>query len=65
MSALPLAVTPLTAGVYLASKVVTLTGLALVSCAILIPFFHEGATPALLLLAVALTSLQYVGLGHA
>lgn len=59
----PLAVTPMAPGAYLASKAVTLTVLACASSAILLPFFHSGANPALLLTSVALTSLQYVGIG--
>lgn len=59
----PLAVSPLRPITYLTSKVITLTGLALVSCAIIVPFGHEAANPALLLVAVAVTSLQYLGIG--
>lgn len=58
-----LAVAPLSAADYYLAKLVTLTGLALVSCAILMLFLHQSADPALLLLTVALTSIQYVGIG--
>lgn len=59
----PLAVTPLTPAAYLASKALTLTALSLASCAFLVPFLHPSANPVLLLVVVALTSLQYVGIG--
>lgn len=58
-----LAVAPLSAADYYLAKLVTLTGLVLVACAILVLFLHQGADPALLLLTVALTSIQYVGIG--
>lgn len=58
-----LAVTPLTATTYLAAKTITLTGMALVACAILGITLGEAANLPLLLVAVALTSVQYVGLG--
>lgn len=58
-----LGVAPISPLDYLAAKVVTLTGMALVACAILVLFIHEPADPALLLAAVALTSIMYVGIG--
>ena len=41
----------------------TLTAVALIACAILLLFIHRPANPALLLLTVALTSIQYIGIG--
>jgi fluoroquinolone transport system permease protein len=58
-----LAVAPLSAGDYYVAKLVTLTAVALVACMILIFFLHRPADPALLLVAVALTSIQYIGIG--
>jgi fluoroquinolone transport system permease protein len=58
-----LATTPLTARDYVASKAMTLTGLATGATAILLPFLHAPANPLLLLLAVVLTSFAYVGIG--
>lgn len=58
-----LAVTPIAAADYLVAKSVTLTAMALIACAILVSLLHGSRNPALLLVAVALTSLQYVGIG--
>lgn len=58
-----LAVSPLSAGEYLLAKVLTLTLVALAACAILIAVTPARDDPSLLLLAVALTSVQYVGIG--
>lgn len=58
-----LATSPLGATDYLASKVVTLTAMALVASAILMAIGHRPAEPPLLLLTVALTSMTYVGIG--
>ena len=60
---LALAVTPVTAAAYLAGKTITLTGMALLACAALMPVMGHVTDPALLLAAVALTSIQYVGIG--
>lgn len=61
---LALAASPVTARDYVASKAATLTMLATVATALLIPFLHGLAVRAELLLpAVALTSLAYVGIG--
>lgn len=58
-----LAVTPVSATSYLAAKVVTLTGMAVLSCLAIIAA-HPGASNfPLLIAAVVLTSTQYVGLG--
>ena len=58
-----LAVAPLSAADYFAAKCGTLTGVALIACAVLLLFIHRPAHPALLLLTVALTSVQYLGIG--
>lgn len=58
-----LAASPVTALDYLTGKMVTLVGLSLASCAVLIPFIHQLANPVLLLVAVLLTAVQYVGIG--
>jgi fluoroquinolone transport system permease protein len=58
-----LATSPVTATDYLTGKMVTLVGMSLVSCLALLPFIHRADNPALLLLAVALTAIQYVGIG--
>ena len=58
-----LVVTPMAAADYLVAKSVTLTAMALVACTILVALLHGSRNPALLLVAVALTSLQYIGIG--
>ena len=58
-----LAVARLSAADYFAAKCGTLTGVALIACAVLLLFIHRPAHPALLLLTVALTSVQYLGIG--
>ena len=58
-----LAVAPLSSGDYFISKAVTLTGMALFAVAIIVPFLHARADPLLLMIAVALTSVQYVAIG--
>ncbi|MBK8085620.1 MAG: hypothetical protein IPK28_18290 [Devosia sp.] len=58
-----LAAAPVTARDYLAAKVATLTGMAVLASMVLTLFLHRPAAPALLILAVVLTSLQYVGIG--
>jgi len=57
-----LAVTSLRAVTYLAAKIATLGSISLGACAILILVHGEVANPALLLLAVALSSLAFIGL---
>lgn len=57
-----LATSPATAAQYFTGKAVTLCGLALVACTILI-FVHGAANPALLLVSVALTSVAFLGIG--
>jgi fluoroquinolone transport system permease protein len=60
---LALATTPMTALEYYTSKLVTLLALSLVACLCLL-IVHSGEDNlALLLAAVSLTSIQYVGLG--
>jgi fluoroquinolone transport system permease protein len=58
-----LAVAPISAADYLGAKATTLTAMALVACAILVALIHGATDPGLLLVSVALTSLQYVGIG--
>jgi fluoroquinolone transport system permease protein len=58
-----LTVAPIAAADYLGAKAATLTTMALVACAVLISLVHGAKDPLLLLVAVALTSLQYVGIG--
>lgn len=58
-----LAASPVSAVDYLAGKMVTLVGMSLASCVVLIPFIHRVANPLLLLVAVMLTAIQYVGIG--
>lgn len=58
-----LAATPITALDYFFSKAATLTAVSLVACLVLLAFMHRAEDPSLLLLTVALTAVQYVGLG--
>lgn len=58
-----LAASPVSAIDYLTGKMVTLVGLSLASCVVLLPFIHRVANPILLLIAVMLTAIQYVGIG--
>ena len=58
-----LAATPVSGLDYLTGKMVTLVGLSLASCIVLLVFIHEVVSPFLLLVAVALTAVQYIGIG--
>ena len=58
-----LAVTPLSPAAYVAAKAATLTAMALVACAVLGFALGDAVDLPLLLVAVGLTSLQYVGIG--
>jgi fluoroquinolone transport system permease protein len=58
-----LAVAPISASQYFLSKLITLTGMSLIACAVLLAVLHRPADPALLLVSVALTCMQYVGIG--
>ena len=58
-----LSVTPLAPATYFAAKAITLTLVALVACTVLALAMHGGANLPLLLATVALTSVQYVGIG--
>ncbi len=58
-----LAATPLAARDYFVSKAATLTVMSLAACMVLLAFIHEVPDPTLLLATVALTAVQYVGLG--
>lgn len=60
---LALAASPVGATDYLVSKLVTLTAMALVASIVLIAVGHQSADAPLVLLAVALTSVMYVGIG--
>lgn len=58
-----LTVAPLAAVDYLGAKLVTLTGVALAACLALYVAAHPAGNPALLVTAVLLTSVQYIGIG--
>ncbi len=58
-----LATSPATATHYLIGKAVTLGSLALIACAVLLLVHARAPLPALLLLAVALTSVFFIGVG--
>lgn len=58
-----LAVTPVSAGGYLFAKTVTLTLLAMVAVTVIWLFLHRQANWPILMAAVALTSVQYIGIG--
>lgn len=58
-----LAVTPMTAADYLTGKAITLVGLSVLSCAMLIPLMDGVTSPWLLVLTVLLTAIQYLGIG--
>jgi fluoroquinolone transport system permease protein len=60
-TALPVA--PISAADYFLSKAITLTLVSLLASAILLVFVHRPADPVLLLVAVALTAIQYIGIG--
>lgn len=57
------AVSPVSPADYLVGKTVTLTTVALAASAIIMVVAHDVANPALLLVAVVLTSVAYVGIG--
>ncbi len=58
-----LAVAPVAPADYFIGKCVTLTGVALIAGAVLLLFVYRPSNPALLISAVALTSVQYLGIG--
>lgn len=58
-----LAVAPISAADYFLGKTITLTAVSLIACAVLLVFIHRPADPALLMLTVALTAVQYIGIG--
>lgn len=58
-----LAISPVTSVQYFAAKVVTLSGVAIIACTILLLVIHDAPNPALLLAAVALTSIAFMGIG--
>ena len=58
-----LSVTPVAPAEYFVAKAATLTLVALVACTVLALTMHGGADLPLLLGTVALTSVQYVGIG--
>lgn len=58
-----LAVAPISAADYFVGKTFTLTSVSLIACAVLLVFVHRSADPALLLATVALTAVQYIGIG--
>lgn len=60
---LALAVTPVSAGGYFLAKAVTLTLLAMTAVTLIWFFLHRQANWPLLMVAVVLTSVQYIGIG--
>lgn len=58
-----LGVAPISASDYFLGKTITLTAVSLLACAVLVFFVHRPADPALLLGTVALTAVQYIGIG--
>lgn len=58
-----LAVSPLRPGEYLASKMVTLTIMVLIACGVLSVAAKSDGRHGLLLFSIALTSIQYIGIG--
>lgn len=58
-----LAVAPVTAADYFFAKVTTLATVSLLACVVLLLVLHGAADPALLLVAVALTSICFIGIG--
>lgn len=58
-----LAVAPISSADYLAAKVMTLGTVSLIACGVLLVVVHGAANPALLLVAVALTSICFIGIG--
>jgi fluoroquinolone transport system permease protein len=58
-----LAVAPVALADYFIGKCVTLTGVALIAGAVLLLFVYRPSNPALLISAVALISMQYLGIG--
>ncbi len=58
-----LAAAPVSAVAYFGAKALTLTGLSLLACSLLLVVTQHVATAPLLLATVALTSLAYLGIG--
>jgi fluoroquinolone transport system permease protein len=58
-----LAVAPVAPAEYLGGKLITLSAVSLAAAAVLLAVLHRQADGALLLLAVALTAVQYIGIG--
>lgn len=58
-----LAVAPVSPGEYFGGKLITLSAVSLIAAAALLMVLHRPADPALLLLTVALTAIQYIGIG--
>lgn len=58
-----LAMTPVTAGEYLAAKTITLTGVALVAVTVMGALFHGDVDWPVYLLTVVLLSAQFTGIG--
>lgn len=58
-----LAVAPISSADYVAAKVMTLTAVSLVACAVLLVVVHGAGNPLLLLVTVALTSVCFIGIG--
>jgi fluoroquinolone transport system permease protein len=58
-----LAISPVTAVQYFAAKVLTLSSVAIIACAVILLIFRDAPQPALLLFSVALTSIAFMGIG--
>jgi fluoroquinolone transport system permease protein len=58
-----LAVTPITAAQYFFAKVVTLSTVSFVACAVILVLLHGAANPALLLATAVMTSVTFIGVG--
>lgn len=58
-----LAASPVTSAQYLVGKMLTLSGLALLACVLMLLVHGSTENPALLLAAAALTSISFIGIG--
>ncbi|MEQ1901358.1 MAG: hypothetical protein ABL866_11560 [Devosia sp.] len=58
-----LATAPVSSAEYFAAKVMTLSSVSLIACGALLIVVHSAPNPALLLAAVALTSIMFIGIG--
>ncbi|MEX0957193.1 MAG: hypothetical protein WDZ83_18520 [Rhizobiaceae bacterium] len=58
-----LAVTPVSSAIYLWSKAITLTVVAVIAVTVISSLIHGGVNWTLLIVATALTSIQFIGIG--